>query len=482
MKHSSMLGALGLQMISKYSSAILQIILAIVLARLLTPEDYGLVAIISVFATLFSVLADTGIGTAVVQYKDLTKEDYRGLFFFTCIIGILLGGIFASLSNVFSLIYKNDELILLCIFIAPAILFNSMNMVPNGLLLKDHFFRIIAIRTVVVTASCGVIAILLAILGFGAYALVANTLLSSLMILVWNWLSSGLGMPSARFIAPVKKVFRYSAFQALFGFSNYFARNLDNMLIGYFMGAAQLGYYDKSYRLMTYPITYLTGIFSSVLQPYLSKISDQREKIYEYWIRISKLLAFVGGFITALFFCCSNEIILIMFGEQWLLAAPALQGLSISVMLQMINSTSGAIFQSTWHTDYLFKCGLINSGISILIITLSCFTHSIVFLSYAVSIAYIMHFLITGFFLPGKVFNKKLYAYLREFFPSITCSFLTICIVIFMEHLFLFIGVNDFFIVSISKFLAVILIYCFFGWSLRQFSLFNVINEMKRMK
>lgn len=476
-----MLGALGLQLVSKYSSAAFQIVLAIVLARLLTPEEFGLVAIVTVFSTLFNVMADIGIGTAIVQYDDLSVRDYRGLFFFTGLVGLVLGGIFALLSNAFAFFYKSDELIYLSLLMSPSVLFNAMNMVPNGLLLKNHLFRIIAARTIVVTFGCGCIAILLASCGFGAYSLVVNAVLTSILILIWNWKCSGLGLPSIHFIDPVKRVFRYSAFQALFGFLNYFARNLDNILVGYFMGATQLGYYDKSYRLMTYPNTYLTGIFSSVLQPYLAKKSAYKEAIYAYWIKLCKLLAFIGGFVTVVFFCCADEIIFILFGEQWLPAAPALQGLSISLALQMINSTSGAIFQSTWHTDYLFKCGLINTGISIVVIVAACFSNSIEFLAYAVSIAYIMHFLVTGLFLPGKVFDKSLWAYIREFIPQIICIIITVCLVIFLEQVANSLcGLNPL-ATGFVKVGAVTFCYTICGLLLKQFSLFGVLREMKTM-
>lgn len=476
-----MLGALGLEMASKYSSAAFQLILAVVLARLLTPEEFGLVAIVTVFSTLFNVMADIGIGTAVIQYDDLSLRDYRGLFLFTGLIGLVLGGIFALLSNAFAFFYKNDELIYLSLLLSPSILFNAMNMVPNGLLLKNHLFRIIAVRTIVVTFGCGCIAILLALCGFGAYSLVANALLTSVVILLWNWKCSGLGLPSVHFIDPVKRVFSYSAFQALFGFLNYFARNLDNALVGYFMGATQLGYYDKSYRLMTYPNSYLTGIFSSVLQPFLAKKSTHKEVIYAFWIQLCKLLAFIGGFVTVIFFFCADEIILILFGEQWLPAAPALQGLSISLVLQMINSTSGAIFQSTWHTDYLFKCGLINTGISIVLIVAGCSSNSIEFLAYAVSVAYVMHFLVTGLFLPGKVFGKSLLAYIREFASQGLCIIATVCLVLFVQQI-----AND--VLGLSplaatfvKVSATVFFYAICGLVLKQFSLFGVLREMKKM-
>ena len=97
-KSSSMLSALGMQLVSKYANVVVQLVINMVLARLLTPREFGTVAIVTVFSSFFAILADMGVSTAIVQYKNLTKSDYDALFLFSAILGAVLAGVFCLLS------------------------------------------------------------------------------------------------------------------------------------------------------------------------------------------------------------------------------------------------------------------------------------------------------------------------------------------------------------------------------------------------
>ena len=258
----------------------------------------------------------------------------------------------------------------------------------------------------------------LATLGFGCYALVWQAVASAGIVLLWNWSATKVRLSNIHFIAPLRRIWRFSIYQAGFSTVNYFARNLDNLLVGAIMGSKQLGFYDKAYRLMGYPINYLTGIFSDVLQPYLSVYQDQRRKLYESWVGICRILALVGMFVTAVFAVFPDEIILIMFGDQWKPAAPVLVTLGLSVGVQMVNSTSGAIFQSAGRTDELLKSGLICTGVSIVAILCGVATGSLALLGLCISISYCIHFGITVRLLVMKVLGVKAGEFLKTFVPS----------------------------------------------------------------
>jgi PST family polysaccharide transporter len=420
-KHSgSMLAALGMQLVSKYSNVAVQLVVTMVLARLLTPEEFGTVAIVSVFTSFFSILADVGISTAIIQYKELTKKDCDALFLFCILLGIVLAGLFCLVSLPVSVIYADSQLVSLCCLASLSVMFNSANMAPNGVLLREHRFAAMSLRLVVASVASGALAIVLAVAGFGCYSLVWQTVASSAVILIWNWIATDLKLSNPHFVAPLKIIWRYSIYQAGFSTVNFFARNLDNLLVGGLMGSAQLGYYDKAYKLMGYPINYLTGIFSDVLQPYLSEYQDDKEKLYSSWLGICRVLALVGMFIGAIFVCFSREIVLLMYGDQWSFAAPVVATLGISVGMQMVNSTSGAIFQSAGRTDALFKSGLICTCISLVAILVGVASGSIAFLGLCVSIAYGLHLIVTSRLLVRRVLGISALSFLRSLLPSMT--------------------------------------------------------------
>ncbi|MGI6229931.1 MAG: lipopolysaccharide biosynthesis protein [Tractidigestivibacter sp.] len=434
-KSANMLSALKMQLVSKYSNVVVQLIVTMVLARLLTPEEYGTVAVVTVFTSFFSILADVGVSTAIIQYKDLEYEDFNALFFFCMILGLGLAAFFCLLSLPISMIYNEGELIPLCCLASLSVLFASMNMVPNGVLMCERRFSAISVRLVVASLVSGVVAIALAAAGAGCYSLVWQSVTSSAVILAWNCAATHVNLGNRHFVAPLKKIWRFSIYQAGFSTINYFARNLDNLLVGAIMGSAQLGQYDKAYKLMGYPLNYLTGIFSDVLQPYLSEYQDNKKKLYESWLSICKVLALVGMFVTAVFICFPREIILVMYGDQWLPAVPVLAALGLSVGVQMVNTTSGAIFQSAGRTDQLFKSGVICTCVTIVAILIGVSTGSIALLGLCVSLAYFVHLYMTALLLVKGVLGVRVSSFLKSFLPSIAAAIAAIGVTYFVGWL-----------------------------------------------
>lgn len=411
-----MLGAIGAQFISKYANVALQLLLTALLARLLTPQEFGTVAIVNVFSSFFTILADLGVGPAIVQFKDMTEEDHNTLFSFSLVLGLLLAGIFCLMSVPISAIYGDATLVPLCCLMSVSLFINALNMVPNGLMLRGRQFKSIGVRIVTATLVSGLVAILSASQGLGVYSLVLQAISLSATVFFWNAVTVRVRFGSFKFANVIRRIAGYSGYQALFQIVNYFSRNLDNLLVGAMMGASDLGYYDKAYKLMQYPNTYLSGLIASVIQPYLSDYQEKLEFIYDFWIRMSKFLCFLGIWATAICFFGAEGIVMILYGEQWLPSVPVLQMLALSIGLQMVNSTSGGVFQSVGHTDLLFQSGLVCSIISALLILLGVGVfHNLVSLGACISIAYLMHYGCTIYFLGWRVFGKRFWEITLEF-------------------------------------------------------------------
>lgn len=474
---SSMLSALGMQFMAKYSNVIVQLGITMVLARLLTPAEYGTVAIVTVFTSFFSILADLGISTAIIQYKDLTHDDYNALFYFCFLLGLFLAGLFCLASVPISIIYDNDKLVSLCCLAALSTLFSTMNMVPNGVLLRQKRFFSVSIRFVIASIVSGLVSIILASFGWGCWALVWQTVTSSVVILGWNWFATRLKLTNIHFLAPLKRIWRFSIYQAGFSTINYFARNLDNLLLGAFMGPVQLGYYDKAYKLMGYPINYLTGIFSGVLQPYLSDYQDQKSRLYDSWISICRVLALVGMFVSAVFVCFPYEIVNVMFGNQWMDSAPAAMTLGISVGIQMVNSTSGAIYQSAGRTDELFKSGALCTLISLVAILVGVATGNLALLGLFVSLAYFCHFIMTTRLLVVRVLEVQAFEFLRTFYPSAGAATLSVILaaVAAMVTANLSVALN-----VIARAAACLGGYALVTWTTGEWRAVSVFRDMKR--
>lgn len=383
-----------INIVVRYSSILIQILYSAVLARILTPKDFGIVAVLTVFSSFFSLLANMGIGTAVIQNKELSDNDNNSLFSFTVYLGLLLMILFSAFSFLIAFFYDNPVYKSLGAILSISLCFNILNTVPNAILLKQKRFLVVGIRTIIVTLISSIITIVLAISGLRYYSIVLHSVVSSIILLLWNIFSVRLHANLRVDWSSVKKISSYASYQFLFNITNYFARNLDSLLIGKYLGDVSLGYYNKSYTLMLFPIQNLTHVITPVLHPILSEYQNDKERIFTQYMKVVKVLSLLGIFVMPFSFSAADELILLFFGDQWSQAIPVFRLLTLSIYPQMITSSTGVIFQSLGNTKLLFRTGLITTCISIIAIIVGVSTSNIQIIAICVTIAYYLHFFV----------------------------------------------------------------------------------------
>ena len=407
----------------KYLKVILTVLVNAVLARILTPFDFGVVAVITVFTTFFATLSDMGLGPAIVQKKELTGRDIDSLFTYSVYVAAALSLIFAACAFPIAAFYKDAVYVKPTLLLTVSLFFNALNMVPNGILNRDKRFVTIAVRTVVVYVVSALISIWLALHGWRFYALVAQAILSSVLQFIWNWISTRphmLARPDSSAIAVVKS---YSLYQFAFNVVNYFARNLDNLLTGKFMGEINLGNYNKAYNLMLFPVNNLSGVVSPVLHPILSDFRDQPEAIYRRYMRLLRFLFCLGIGIAGLAYLASEEIIGILYGPQWAPCVKCFSLLAIAIIPQMINASAGAIFQALGNTRLLFLSTCINTAVTLAAILAGIFLGgTIEMLSLCVALSYLFHFLCAFHFLIRKGFGYSMLPFVKQIAPELVMT------------------------------------------------------------
>ena len=420
-------GAALIQFASKYSTIFVSLIVTAVLARLLTPADFGVVAIVTVFTSLFSVFSDMGIGTAIVQFRELTTRQHEQIFTFSLLLALGLALILGVAAWPIALFYGNDQLVPLVWAVTPSLFFSTLNMVPNGLMLRNKAFKSIGVRVVVTAVVAGAVAIVAAFAGLGPYALVLQTDLQAIFVFFWNFLRSPLRRLDVHFMEPLRLIFGYSAFQFGFTFVNYFARNLDNLLIGKFFGDAQLGYYDKAYKLTTYPLTAFSGVIAGVVQPYMAEHQSEPQMIFAFWRKIQKFISLVGAGLTAGLMACSSEVILLFYGDQWSASIPLFTVLAFSIYTQMLGSSAGAFFQSLGRTDLMFRCGLCTTGLTVVMLFAGIATGSLDIVAGCIAIAYVLQIFVNFWFLIHCGFQESLKV-LKMFLPEICIAAIAVIV------------------------------------------------------
>lgn len=381
--------------LAKGANVLITLGVSAVLARLFTPEQFGTINIATVVIAFFSVFSDVGMGPAVIQNNNLSKQDLNGIFSLTLWIAIILSGIFASASSMVVDFYNGDsEFRNILLILSVSLFFNTMNMVPNALLLKAKRFKFIAVRSLAVQLFCGTAAIVAALSGMGIYALVINPVLSSIAIFCINFCQNPLTPRLIPGKEAIGKVLNFSIFQFAFQFINYFSNNVDKLLMGKNLSMTDLGYYDKSYRLMMMPLQNITFIITPVLHPVLAQIQDNRQHMANAYIKVVKLMAYIGFPLSVLMFFMAEDLILFFFGNQWGPSVPCFKILSITVASQILLSSTGSIFQALNDTRRLFICGLFGAATSIGGICIGIFVFgSAEWVAVFLSISFILNFL-----------------------------------------------------------------------------------------
>ncbi len=351
--------------LAKYSGIFISLGVAAVLGRLISPEDFGVMAIATVIIAFFGLVTDMGISPAIIQHKDLTDDDLSGIFSFTVWSGIGLAVLFFAASWPIGYFYDSDMLRLLCQLLSVNLFFASITIVPGALFYRNKEFKYVAIRGFVIQVSTGVISIAAALLGAGLYALIITPILSSILMFGLSVYRYPQRIRLTTGWTPLRKIFSYSAYQLMFSVINYFSRNLDKLLVGKVLNLSDLGYYEKSYRLMMLPLQNITQVITPVMHPIFSDFRDDLQRLGASYERIVRLLAFLGLPLSVLLFFTAEEAMLLLFGDQWGPSVPVYQALTLSVGVQIILSSSGSIFQAAGDTRSLFICGLFSAVLNV---------------------------------------------------------------------------------------------------------------------
>ena len=412
---------------SKYLAVILQLIYTAILSRILTPEDYGTVAVINVFIVFFQLIGDMGFGTAVIQDRELTDEDIDSIYSFNVYLGMVLIIAFSLFSRVIAAVYDDDVYVGLGMILAAALGFYSFNAIPSSVMLKNRKFLAIAMRTVAVSAAAFTCTIFFALRGAGVYALALNTLFGAAGMFLWNEVSIKLRFLPCPSMTPVKKILSYSLYQFAAQTLNYFNHNLDNLLIARFMPKNQLGYYSKAYSMQQMPVLYLPGVITPVLHPVLSEHQDDKEFIFSNYLKLLKFLSLLGCFVSAYCWFAGKEIILIVFGKQWGESVWPFRILSLSLWPQILTNTISPIYQSIGNTKLMFYNLIFTTVMIGSFITGGVMSGSINVAAVCVSIAYGLDFFITFLVMVKTGFHASYLDFLKNFKEDVL-----ICIVLFV--------------------------------------------------
>ncbi len=362
LKHRSVRGGV-VTVVSQGAVALIQLISTVVLARLLSPDDYGILAMVVAVTSFARLFGDLGLSHAAIQVGKLTNAQHSNLFWINVALGLALTISVAAVSPLVSRFYQKPEVLGVTVALSATFLIGSLAAQSGALLVRELRFGRKAVATVSDAVVNLAVAIPLAIAGFRVWSL------------VWGQLAGALTSASLLFLLspfrPVlpsrgtglKKLVKFGANVTAFDFVNYFHRNLDSILIGRYWGTGPLGLYSRAYALLMFPITNFRQPINAVAFPALSRLQDQPAAYRAYYVRVTSLLALFSMPLTAYLFVAAEPIIELVLGRQWLGVAPVFSCLALAAFIQPSSSFSGSLMLSLGQGRRYFLCGLFNTVI-----------------------------------------------------------------------------------------------------------------------
>lgn len=412
---------------------VLQIVSLMVFARLLSPDDFGMFAILMIFVGFLEMFTDMGTSAALIHVEKPSDKLLSSIFYLNIFVGLLLCIILIFLSTPISLFFENPKLEELLQIISLSFIIASFGIVQKALYEKQlDFKRVTLIESFSVFVGIGA-GIGSAIYGLGVYSLIVQTLLSSIVGVVLMWFASS-WRPLIYFsLNEIKNIWGYTSNLFSFNLINYFARNADNILIGKFLGSSALGAYSLAYKIMLYPLQNITRILIRILFPAFSKIKDDNEKFKKAYLRVIFFIALVSFPLMSGLMSTSTLFVHIFLGDKWHNLASLIVILAPIGMIQSIVSTTGSIYMAKGNTKLLFKVGTIST-----IITVTFFIAGIPFGVEGVAFAYLLSNLIILYpvlRISWKQIDLSVLRGINEISPLIIISFIMGISVTFLGEL-----------------------------------------------
>ncbi len=411
--------------------AILQFVVLLVLARFLSAEDFGLVAIVMVVIGFSQLFMDMGISNAIIHKKVISEIQLSSLYWLNIFSGTIITFIVYVIAPYVAIFYNEKEIIPLLQLLSFSFIINSIGNQYRILLRKELKFDLLAKIEVLSGVASFLCAIILAMNDFGAYSLIFSTLASTISANT-ILLIIGLKLHKPQFVfnhKEIKDFLTFGLYQMGQNSIVYFNSQFDVILIGKLLGTEALGVYNLTKQLVMRPTQVVNPIIMNVSFPVMAKVQDDINKLKSIYLRILKTLSFIVFPIYIFFFISAPFLIPFLFDEKWNNAIGVFQILSIYALIRAISSPAGSLLLSKGRADigfYWSLAGFFALPISIYIGS----SYNIEGVAFSLLIYQLVFFYFNWFFIVNKMCQAKFYEYLYSMASPLIISALSALIAV----------------------------------------------------
>lgn len=370
LKHKTVKGVVW-SSVERFSVGGLQFIIMIIMARLLTPDDYGVVAMLQVFIAVSQSLIDSGFSQALIRKLDRTQQDYSTVFYFNIGVGILLYFVLFAVAPWIAHFYNAPELVDITRVIAIGMAFNSFTVVQRAILTINLDFKTQAKATITASVVSGGVGIGMAYGGCGVWSIVAQQVSNLGINAIMLWKVSCWRPSWCYSWRSFRELFGFGSKLLLSGLLNTLWNNIYLILIGKFFSKADLGYYTRAYQFADFPSSILTGVFQRVTYPVLCNLQDDNERLSLNYRKLLKIIAYIIFPLMIGLAAISTPLILILLKEQWLFTADLLKVICVSAMFFPVHALNLNLLQVKGRSDLFLRLEVIKKVINIVVLIIT---------------------------------------------------------------------------------------------------------------
>ncbi|MDZ8185818.1 MAG: MOP flippase family protein [Nostoc sp. ChiSLP02] len=331
------------------------------LARLLGPETFGLVASATIFLTFVGIFLDQGFSVAIVQRKELETEHLDTAFWTNLGIGLLMTIFGIAAAELVADFFSQPQLVPVIRWLSLSFVIISLSSTQEAIFQRNLDFKPLAVRELVAVCISGAVGVTMAFMGFGVWSLVSQQLVNGLVKVLVLW--------SASDWRPRFK-FSQKHFKDLFSFGinvvgtqilNFINRRSDDLLISYFLGPVALGYYSVAYRLLIIMTQLLTGVTNQVAMPAFSRLQQEPEKLKNAFYKVTQLTSLISFPAFLGMAALAPELVRVLFGDQWLPSIPVMQVLAFIGIVHSVTYFNSTVITAMGKPEWKLKLNLMHS-------------------------------------------------------------------------------------------------------------------------
>lgn len=399
-----------------------QFIVGLVLARLLSPAEFGLIGMITVFLALSQSIADGGFGEALIRKKEAVDSDYSTVFYFNLFASIVIFFLFYLFSPAIASFYGQPELIDISRALGSIIVINALCITQRIQLTRRVNFKSQMKINLTAAIISGVVAIILALKGFGVWSLVWRSIIRSVIQAILLWYTNR-WIPSLIFSKEsFRSLFSFGSKLLLSGLIDTIYNNVYLLIIGKFFSAAQLGYYTRADQFSRLAVRNLTGTVQRVSYPVLSQVQDENDRLREGYRKVIVAIMFITFFILLGMAAIAEPMILTLIGEKWLPSVEYLQLLCFASLLYPLHALNMNLLNIKGRSDLLLKLEIVKKLLAVPVIVTGVFLGIRALLIGMIVLSFISYFM--NSYYSGRLINYSSRNQLSDILPSFLVALL----------------------------------------------------------